>query len=260
MSKTPADPVAQPPPDDPPWLLVSDIDETFIGDDAATRHLIAIQRRNPQLCIALNSSRPLNSVLNTIATIPMGWKPCATITAMGTELTIGGVRDTAWTQRFGDWRREPFDVLARRMGWVPHPPMYQTPHKASFSLPAGADTNAARRAVADVGIPSLCIISGDVEIDILPPGAGKAPATLHLAQRLGVPKHHLIVAGDSANDLAMFEAARRGIVVGNARDELRLALGEGEFYFAQGACAGGIIQGLQHFGVIPGAAQKETDE
>jgi sucrose-6F-phosphate phosphohydrolase len=238
----------------PRWLLVSDIDDTFTGDDDATRRLIELHRANPQLCIALNSSRPLNSVLNTIAAFPLGWKPCATITAMGTELTIGGVRDEAWTHRFDGWRRGPFDQLARRMGWVPHPPIYQTAFKASFGLPAHTEINAVRKAIADVGIPSICVISGHGEVDILPPGAGKGPATAQLTERLAIPLERVIVAGDSGNDVAMFEAVRRGIVVGNARDELRLALGEGDFYFAQGACAGGIIQGLQHFGAISCAA------
>ena len=61
----------------------------------------------------------------------------------------------------------------------------------------------------------------------------------------------VLVAGDSANDLAMFEISSRGIVVGNARAELREAVKSETAYQASGRHASGVIEGLRHWGVIP---------
>jgi hydroxymethylpyrimidine pyrophosphatase-like HAD family hydrolase len=172
-------------------------------------------------------------------------------------VTIGGQTDAAWQDRFADWSRAPVDALAAREGWLAHEPGLQTRFKASFTLPAGADWQAARRAVDALAMVSKVVISGTGEIDILPASAGKGEATLHLACRLDIALPNLIVAGDSGNDVDMFVVAPRGIVVGNARDELKHRVRRDGVFFATQRCAAGIIEGLRHFGVVsqrpPGA-------
>jgi hydroxymethylpyrimidine pyrophosphatase-like HAD family hydrolase len=237
----------------PQWLLVCDIDDTFIGDDSATRELIDRAMRTPSLGIALNSSRPLKSVEHTLLRLPCGWRPMATITAMGTEIALDGRVDERWTRRFGAWDRRPVDELARRRGWAMHPDEFQTPLKASFTLPPGADWQAVRRDLAELEMETKSVISGAGELDVLPPSAGKGSATLGLAQLIGIDPDHIVVAGDSANDLDMFQAVARGIVVGNAREELRSALRNSPaHFFATRSHAAGIIEGLLHLGILSG--------
>jgi sucrose-6F-phosphate phosphohydrolase len=242
------------------WLLVSDIDDTFLGLDAATEHLIDLAADMPHLRIALNSSRPLASVELTLRELPRVWRPIATITALGTEIAIDGRFDSDWQNRFAGWDRKPIDELAAKHHWTPHRPIFQTSLKASFSLPSGFDWNRTHDAVMSLKCRCKVIVSGGGDLDVIPESAGKGAATLFLAELLGIKLPQLIVAGDSANDIDLFRVARHGIVVGNARDELKAhIIGEGVF-FATAPCAAGIIQGLEHFGVMPSPHRTGNEE
>ncbi|QDU72590.1 Mannosylfructose-phosphate phosphatase [Mucisphaera calidilacus] len=230
------------------WLLVSDIDDTFLGDAGATLRLIREAGRQG-VAIALNSSRPWVSVAETVAGLPEGWRPRATITAMGTQVRIDEKEQVAWAERFGGWSRGPFDALAAERGWVAHEAAMQTAYKASYALPEGADRDAVREQILAAG-RALVVISGGGDLDVLPVSAGKGPATVYLAGVLGFGMDRVVVAGDSANDLGMFEVAERAIAVGNARAELTSRADPERTYFARGCCAGGIIEGLMAYGVL----------
>ena len=49
----------------------------------------------------------------------------------------------------------------------------------------------------------------------------------------------------------MFEHAERGIVVGNARAELRDRVNPQAAYLARAHYAAGILEGLRHWGLVP---------
>jgi sucrose-6-phosphatase len=163
-----------------------------------------------------------------------------------------------WTERFEGWDRGVVDRLMADLGFEPHPPELQTPFKASFRVPQPQWT-AARAAIAQTGLPAQVITSGSSDFDVLPPAAGKGSATLFLTEHLGVPIERLIVAGDSGNDAAMFRISPRGIVVGNARPELCGAVDRSRVYFARGARAAGLLEGLVHYRAVGGGAPRTTE-
>jgi HAD superfamily hydrolase (TIGR01484 family) len=230
------------------WLLVSDIDDTLTGDDASLLLFLKAIARCPDLLVSLNSSRPAASVDQTLADWPAPFHPCAIITAMGTEVRIDGEYVTSWTARFAGWDRRPIDDLMRRLGHPPHAPEMQTQFKASFAVEPHQQDRA-RSALAELDQPSRIITSGSTHFDILPPLGGKDHATRFLAEHLGIPLGRLIVAGDSANDLALFQIAEAGIVVANAHADLKSAADARHAYFASASHAAGVLQGLVHHGV-----------
>jgi len=234
------------------WLLISDVDDTLTGDDAALAAFAeAVATRSPRLTVALNSSRPAASVDATLAAVfPAGFQPDAIITAMGTQIRVGGAWVKAWTQRFAGWPRDAIAEVVESLGHRPHDGEYQTPHKASFAVPQGDAQDAVRAELDRRQLPCRIIASGSDDMDILPPGGGKDHATLFLAEHLGVdPKTRLVVAGDSANDLAMFNVASRSVAVGNARGELVDAMPPATSYHAAARHAAGVLEGLEHYGV-----------
>ena len=238
--------------DESPWLLISDVDDTLTGDDASLlRFAQAITTRQPRLLVALNSSRPADSVDATLLNVfPADFKPDAIITAMGTRVRIGGEWAMTWTQRFADWPRDEIARVVLSLGHRAHDAAYQTPHKASFAVPRGEAQDEVRAELQRRHLPCRIIASGRDDLDILPPGGGKDHATLFLAEQLGVdPRTRLIVAGDSANDLAMFKVASRCIAVGNARAELVDTMPAATSYHASAHHAAGVLEGLEHFGV-----------
>jgi hydroxymethylpyrimidine pyrophosphatase-like HAD family hydrolase len=230
------------------WLLVSDVDNTLVGDDAALRRFVDAAGRCAPLIVALNSSRPTASVRRTLSGLPFDVPIRALIGGMGTQIEIDGEPDGPWAERFNGWDRAPIDRVMAKLGHRPHDAEFQTPLKASFAVEPEAQDRA-ERAVRDTGVPVRIVRSGQSDFDVIPIGADKGEATLHLTDRLGVRFDRLIVAGDSANDLAMFHAAPMGIVVGNARDELRRALTGNGTYLARAERAQGVLEGLRFWGV-----------
>lgn len=234
------------------WLLVTDVDDTLIGDDDALRELLPALRAS-RIPIALNSSRPTASVRRTLDEHwPEGCAPPeAVVTALGTEIDYAsGGLDRGWQAGFAGWPHDEVRRVLSDLGFPPHAEEFQTPFKASFAVPA-AEVARAEAALDAAGIARRTIHSGDSDFDVIPPNAGKAAAMLRVADCLDVATDHVIVAGDSGNDLVMFEHASRGIVVGNARPELRDRVDRERAYFATAAQAGGILEALRHWQLIP---------
>ncbi len=235
------------------WLLVSDIDDTLTGDDAALVALAdAIETAGDALILAVNSSRPAVSVADTLANVfPANLKPAAVITALGTEISVQGRALRDWQAQFAEWPNARIHDLLSELGHRPHDKIYQTAHKVSFAVPGETAQVEARQALRDAGIDCQIIASGRDDFDVIPKSAGKAAATQHLSAHFAIDPSRLIVAGDSGNDLAMFRAAPHRIAVGNARRELVDALEPGTFYHAKAAHAAGVHEGLIHFGALP---------
>ncbi len=237
------------------WLLVSDIDDTLTGNsDALDRLWAALKARDPRLWFALNSSRPAASVDETLSSyFPADFEPDAIITGLGTEIRLKGAVLESWQQQFQDWPDAKIRQLVTEMGYPAHADAFQTGGKASFAVPG---TTAAKRVLDRLqaeGIPFKSIFSGESDLDILAPGAGKDAATRHLAEQLGVPLDNTVAAGDSGNDLALFEAAGKAIAVGNARRELVAAMPREKTYHAKALHAAGVLEGLIALGLLPDA-------
>ncbi len=232
------------------WLLISDVDDTLTGDGPALEQLVeAVAQRRPKLRVALNSSRPAASVDATLKKVfPAAFQPDAIITAMGTQIRVNGRWVDEWTKRFADWPRDAIARVVKSFGYAAHDDEYQTAHKASFAVPRGKAQDEVAAALRRDALPCRLIASGTDDLDILPPGGGKDHATLFLASHLGVAPERVVVAGDSANDLAMFNVACQAIAVGNARQELLEAMPTAH-YRAKAAHAGGVLEGLEHYGV-----------
>ncbi|MEM9751995.1 MAG: HAD-IIB family hydrolase [Planctomycetota bacterium] len=236
------------------WLLVSDVDDTLTGDELAFAELAdALANHRDRVCVALNSSRPWESVERTVRDVfPDRFPIDASITAMGTQVRVGGRPCEAWDVQLGDWPRDAIFELMTSFGHRPHADEYQTPRKASFAVPPDQQADV-RNALAKADLPVRIIASGTDDYDVLPIGAGKDHATRFLHEWLELDAGHplrLVVAGDSANDLAMFQAAPRAIAVGNARAELVEAMPVETTFHAKARHAAGVLEGLRHFGVL----------
>jgi len=234
------------------WLIVSDIDDTLTGDrEALARLWAAIQPFRGTIRLALNSSRPSASVDKTIREyFPADFAPDAIITGLGTEIRAGNGFIADWSRRFETWPRQEIVDLVLGFGHKPHADEFQTLGKASFAVPDRVAVDRLLAALSTRGLPVRALYTGESDLDLIAPEAGKDRAMVFLAQHFNVPSGRLIAAGDSGNDLAMFQAADHAIAVGNARRELRHAAPRYKTYFARAPHAAGVLEGLQAFGVL----------
>lgn len=120
--------------------------------------------------------------------------------------------------------------------------------RCSFIAKEGALTRQLRAAVDELGCELL--FSAGRYLDVLPRGVGKGPALRQLAQAEGFDPASVVVAGDTLNDLSMFEAGFRGVVVGGAEPALVARLRKAPaVHIARSEGCGGILQGLARHGV-----------
>jgi sucrose-6F-phosphate phosphohydrolase len=235
------------------WILVSDVDDTVVGNEPAlARFAQACSENSERLVIAYNSSRPCDSLRQTLAKYPHMPTPDYLIGALGTEIQKGesGEPLTDYTKYLDqNWHRDRIANLMAEMGFTPHAEEYQTPLKASYDVPDVEAYNRILSRLEEAGLKAKVIYSGGTNLDIIPESAGKGNVIKYLHQRLKIQADHVVVAGDSGNDIEMFVAPYRGIVVGNADADLKKQQGD-HIYQAQATHADGVLEGLRFWGAL----------
>ncbi len=120
--------------------------------------------------------------------------------------------------------------------------------RCSFYATESAITPELRAAVDALGCDLL--FSAGQYLDVLPRGVGKGAAVRRLAEVAGFDPAHILVAGDTLNDLSMFEAGFRGVVVGAAEPALVEAVRKSpRVVVADAAGCGGILEALGRHGL-----------
>ena len=229
------------------WLLVSDADDTLLGDPAGLRSLTGFLAHHRDVSVVVNSSRPVASVRASFESTH-GFYPKGFIGALGTEVEIAGARALGWGSRFGRWDRQAIHDTLADLGFEPHIDEYQGTHKVSFTVPPDRWPDA-RRAVFGTRLAIRIIESVPSNFDVLPRAAGKAAATRYVARRLGVALDRVVTSGDSANDADMLRVGF-GVAVGNARFELLRRVHDVPVYLARLPRALGVLEGLTAAGAF----------
>lgn len=232
-------------------LLVSDVDNTLLGDDEALKRFSDwFDGERQRLRLAYSSGRFYDSVSQSVAESPLP-VPDAIIGGVGTDIRIppSGDRLESWPQTSNGWDAEGVRaVLTAHKELEPQADEFQSPYKISFYGYDLDDDFLAhlRRQFADLGYKVNIVYSSARDLDVLPANTNKGTAAAHLAGHLGISPTRVMVSGDSGNDLTMFQQGFLGIVVGNAHDELK-ALSGSNVYHATGEYASGVLEGLKYW-------------
>ena len=96
------------------------------------------------------------------------------------------------------------------------------------------------------------LISHGCFLDVLPAGVSKGPSLLRLLTTLSITHDRVLVAGDTLNDLSMFETGLRGAIVGEAETALLEATQHLPLaYRCKAPGAGGIMEAVRVFDLYP---------
>lgn len=237
------------------FVLATDLDGTFLGGTEVARQrlyrLIEARRDAMQLIFVTGRDLPFIRALCRDTEVP--W-PDYVIGDVGTS--IAGGRDIvpiehleadiarAWADRG--------DAVRAMLDGVPGLRLQPTPFRYRVSYdydPAGFDDAALPR-IRAMGLDVL--ISADRFLDVLPPGVAKGPTLLRLVGHLGLDPRRVLVAGDTLNDLSLFETGLAGVAVGNSEPALLRRLdGRPTVYFSRGAGAAGILEAIETMNLLP---------
>ncbi|MEM1158619.1 MAG: HAD-IIB family hydrolase [Verrucomicrobiota bacterium] len=247
-------------------LLSTDLDGTVFGmPDALVRFQTAWQmvpvEQRPLL--VYNSGRRVDDILSLIESGELA----------GPDYVIGGVGTEIYDFRKSEWRVDFHQVLdagwdyeqvrsitAQVPGIEPQPDEFVHKFKSSWYLYRATtrQLDALRQSLLRAGIRAEVVYSSDRDLDVLPALANKGNALKWFCGQLGIALNQCIVAGDTANDSAMFLLNEvYGIVPKNVQPELLEQLFDCRVYQASQPMADGILEGLVHYGVLPGS---ETDD
>ncbi len=133
------------------------------------------------------------------------------------------------------------------------PTHFQTAFKSSWFLQDASeeDIHVLDSALESAGLAINIVYSSNRDLDVLPKFANKGNSLAWLLKHLGIDRGSSVAAGDTGNDSAMIiKRGIRGIVVGNAQPELLGAVIGHDAYMARECFADGVLEGLQHYGVV----------
>lgn len=95
-------------------------------------------------------------------------------------------------------------------------------------------------------LPVDVLHSAERYLDVLPRGVNKGSTLRRLVEQLRVPSDRVLVAGDTLNDLSLFETGYRGVVVGQSEPALVEATRDiAAVHHARQPGAGGILEALR---------------
>jgi sucrose-phosphate synthase len=234
-------------------LLVSDIDNTLIGDGEALDELIELlDAAGDRVAFAVATGRSIALTREALRK----WKiptPTAMITSVGTAIRYGAdlVEDRGW-ERHIEFRWRP-DALREAMSKLPglklQPKWGQSHRKISYFVDPdkAPGPEAIMRHLRRSKLQVQVIYSHGAYLDLLPIRASKGMALRYFAMRWGIPPERCLVAGDSGNDEEMLVGNTLSVVVGNHEPELERIRGLPRIYFARGEFARGILEGIEHY-------------
>ena len=246
-----------------PFLFVTDLDNTLVGDDSALielNHQLANHREKYSSKIVYATGRSLY-LYRLLAEAKSLLPPDALITAVGTEMYFDRNQeqsDPEWSRILEQgWNRQAIEAISDQFKQLQYQPKSeQNPFKISYYLAEAVAEETIvnlKAALIEQGYGIKIIYSAGQDLDLLPRNGDKGLAVQFLRQRWGITPEKTIVCGDSGNDISMFQGQEKGVIVSNAKPELLEwyeTNRDQNHHLAQYPCAGGILEGLKHFNLL----------
>ncbi len=225
-------------------LLATDLDGTFLGGKMEDRlRLYRLIKANRDIQLVFVTGRGLESVLPLLsdALIPV---PDFIIADVGATVVNGHTLEAIEPLQSEIEEKWPKTYAIRsELEEIPQLSYQHVPQQRRSSFYYESDVD--RERVQQVADKYDCdiITSADRYLDLLPKGVNKGTTLRTLIEFLNIPADQVMVAGDTLNDLALFQIGFNGVAVGKSESSLLDAINELDTaYRAEAAGAGGILE------------------
>jgi len=233
-------------------LLATDLDGTFLAGSAQSRQaLYQLIARHPEIQLVYVTGRGLERVLPLLSDPSMP-QPDYIICDVGATIVSGHTQQTVQplqSELAALWPGEQsvqssfagFTALQRQ----------ETPQerRVSFFCKPEDITPEVERAAAEINCD--LVFSNGMYLDVLPKGVNKGATLKRLVDHLGIPPGQVLVAGDTLNDLSMYNHGYHGVCVGASEPSLLEATKNlPHILHAKGLGCEGILEAFGHFGLL----------
>lgn len=236
-------------------MLVTDIDDTLVGDDKALGEFIEIMEKNRDTVgfgVATGRSLELVDEILKEKNIPV---PDVIISSVGTEIYYGPdinnlSMDSGWRAHISyQWKPERIKEVLSDFDFLE---LQDRDGERDFKISYNMDPNddhlaKVHQRLTEKKLRYQLIYSHDAYLDILPQRASKGRAIQYLGNKWDIKPENTLVSGDSGNDYEMLYGKRLAVVVGNHSPEIERLRGNRRVYFADNNYAAGIIEGVKYY-------------
>jgi glucosylglycerol-phosphate synthase/sucrose-6F-phosphate phosphohydrolase len=230
-------------------LLATDLDGTFLGGKSIHKQqLYRVIRKQKNCLLVFVTGRGLESVI-PILNDPIIPNPDYIICDVGATIVNGHTLEPieniqAEVEKNWPGRLKVSQALQNVEGLFYQEVPQQ--RRCSFFVEDESVIEMVKEQVADLDCD--VIYSAGKFLDVLPAGVNKGTSLTKLVAFLGINTADVLVAGDTLNDLSMYQCGFKGVMVGNSEENLVKAVGSIEdVYHAQADGAGGILESISHF-------------
>ncbi len=240
-------------------ILATDLDGTFLGGSEEDRERLYqfVDQRRDDILLIFVTGRDLPFIRDLCATTNVPWPDyvigdVGTTIATGRELTPHDDLEAHIAEKWGD----AGDDIRKMLDGAPGLELQPTPfrYRVSYDYDPEAFDPSVVPPVEEKGFDVL--ISADRFLDVLPKGVAKGPTLLRLIEHLGLDADRVLVAGDTLNDLSLFQTGLKGVAVGNSEPALKARLnGLDTVYHSKGDGTAGILEAIFNLKLLPEQVQ-----
>lgn len=235
-------------------ILATDLDNTFLGGTLPARAELydLVETRRDELVLIFVTGRDLPFIRGLCRDTNVPW-PDYVIGDVGTSVAAGRAMtpmqevEAEIADRWADRGQQVREMLDR----IPGLSLQPTPFRYRVSYDYDPDTFD-RTLVPQIEAQGFdVLISAGRFLDVLPSGVAKGPTLLRLIDHLDLDRDRVLVAGDTLNDLSLFETGLKGVAVANSEPALIRRLEDlPSVYRSAGVGAAGILEAIDHLELL----------
>lgn len=230
-------------------LLATDLDGTFLGGKSLHKQqLYRLVRENTDIRLVFVTGRGLESVI-PILNDPIIPNPDYIICDVGATIVNGYTLEPIEALQSEIEKKWPGSLrIMESLRDLDELSYQEVPQQRRCSFYTASETVADTVRERVAALDCEIIYSAGKFLDVLPEGINKGESLTKLVRHLRVNPNEVLVAGDTLNDLAMYQCGYKGVVVGNSENNLlKATAGISNVYKAKTAGAGGILESLYYF-------------
>jgi glucosylglycerol-phosphate synthase len=230
-------------------LLATDLDGTFLaGKSLYKQQLYRLMRERQDTMLVFVTGRGLETVIPLLKD-PVIPNPHYIICDVGATIVNGMTLESIQPLQASIEEKWPGHLnIYTKLKKIKGLKRQEVPQmrRCSFFYDDATDLEQLNSIAKSLNVDVL--LSAEKYVDILPAGINKGFSLQQLAKLLQVPAKNILVAGDTLNDLSLFQTGYKGVVVGDAEKKLTEATRDmAHIYQAEKTGCGGILEALSHF-------------